>query len=374
MVTSNLSRRPGKNPLSIGILALMLTLAISLTLMGSMMEEEVSSSYDEYGGGFAWVVETAVPHRGEVDDLSLGVSVLFSIGEEGGTCSNINAPYPPRLLGVAEGFETVSDFGLIDFDDRYSSADAVWTGLHERIDGKIPILVDQNTLQWIYFERLGSEFKITSEVGEELILVVVGILEPSVLTGTFVMSKILLKEEFTSIAKPTFFLIRGTGDESEKRLISEQFENSFPTITSVKDLARENLDYELSYLYLFRDFLVFGLIVAMSSAAVFTHVRALSLRKEMATLRSIGVTKKRSVQYFLTENMLVFLIATLSALIGSIVSVLIFGTILGGALPSTSSILPSIIVVTSFLIVAALISFASAFWAMKDFGRLMVRN
>jgi hypothetical protein len=374
MVSANLSRRPGKNPLSIGILALMLTLAVSLTLMGSMLEEEVNESYSDYGGGFSWVVETAVPFRGEVDDLPFEISVLLSVGHEGGTCSNINAPYPPRLLGVEEDFDDMADFGLTEFDDRYSTEGETWLGLHERIDGKIPILVDQNTLQWIYFESLGSEFEITSENGDDLILFVIGVLEPSVLTGTFVMSKTFLKDEFTSAAKPTFFLIGGDGSDSEKDIISGKFGESFPTTTAVSSLARENLDYELSYLYLFRDFLVFGLIVAMSSAAVFTHVRALALKREMATLRSIGVTKKRSVQYFLTENLIVFLVAAVSAIIGSLVSVIAFGTVLGGAVPSVSSILPSSIVILSFLGISVLISILSVLWSLKDFSGMTVRN
>jgi hypothetical protein len=339
-----------------------------------MMEEDVSSSYDSYGGGFDWVIETSIPFRGDIEKIPLPVYPLLSVGEEGGTCSNINAPFPPRLLGVDETFGYDTDFDLIEHDNRYQSELFTWHGLRDRVDGKIPILVDQNTLQWIYYEDLGSEFQITSENGEELTLLVVGILGPSVLTGTFVMAWEILKEEFTSRAKPTFFLANGHGDPDEKDILAERFKDAFPTITSVKDLARENLNFELSYLYLFRDFLVFGLIVAMSSAAVFTHVRAISLKKEMATLRSIGVTRKRSARYFLTENMIIFSISTLAAVIGSFISVMVFGPLLGGLLPSISTLGPSTIVVVVFLFVAVIISVGSALWALKDFSKLTVRN
>jgi len=374
MVSSNLSRRPGKNPLSIAILCLMLTLALSLTFMGSLLENDVSSSYDEYGGGFTWVVETAVPFRGSLDLQGLEVSVLLSIGEEGGTCSNINAPYPPRLLGVEEGFDLVSNFGLISHDGRFGSEKETWRGLNETMDGKIPILVDQNTLQWIYMRSLGSEFKLNAEDGQELTLLVVGVLDPSVLTGTFVMSKTILKEEFPSLAKPTYFLVSGNGGDTERKEIADAFSDSFPKIQWVGDLANENLDYELSYLYLFRDFLVFGLIVSMASAAIFTHARALSLKREVSTLRAIGVTRKRSVQYFLTENMVVISIVTVGSIIGSVVSILIFGPVLGGGTPSISTLVPAIIVVVTFMAVSIVFSLISASRAMRHLSGLAPRN
>ncbi|MGA1793993.1 MAG: FtsX-like permease family protein [Thermoplasmatota archaeon] len=374
MVSSNLSRRPGKNPLSIAILSLMLTLALSLTFMGSLLEEDVSSSYEEYGGGFTWVVETAVPFRGDIDLPEMEVSVLLSIGEEGGTCSNINAPYPPRLLGVEEGFDQVSDFGLISRDGRFGSDKETWRGLDERIDRKVPILVDQNTLQWIYYESLGSEFKLDAEDGTELTLLVVGVLEPSVLTGTFVMAKSILKEEFPSSSKPTYFLISGDGGEEERKMVSDAFSDSLPKVQWVGDLARENLDYELSYLYLFRDFLVFGLVVAMTSAAIFTHARALSLKREVTTLRAIGVTRKRSIQYFLTENLVVFLIATSGSIIGSLASVVIFGPVLGGGTPAASTLVPASIVIVTFMAVSILFSLISASRAIGSLSGLAPRN
>ncbi|MGA1820548.1 MAG: FtsX-like permease family protein [Thermoplasmatota archaeon] len=374
MVSSNLSRRPGKNPLSIAILALMLTLALSLTFMGSLMEEDVSGSYDEYGGGFTWVVETAVPFKGDIDLPGMEVSVLLSIGEEGGTCSNINAPYPPRLLGVEEDFDRVSNFGLISRDGRFGSDKETWSGLAERIDGKVPILVDQNTLQWIYYETLGSEFELDAEDGGKLTLLVVGVLEPSVLTGTFVMSKTILKEEFPSLARPTYFLVSGDGGDQERKEVASAFSEAFPRVEWVGDLARENLDYELSYLYLFRDFLVFGLVVAMTSAAIFTHARALSLKREVAALRAIGVTKGRSVQYFLTENMVVFSLATMGSVIGSLVSIMLFGPVLGGGTPSLSTLFPALIVIGTFMAVSVVFSLISATRAVGSLTGLAPRN
>ncbi|MBN1389423.1 MAG: FtsX-like permease family protein [Candidatus Thermoplasmatota archaeon] len=373
MVSSNLSRRPGKNPLSIAILSMILTLALSLTFMGSLLEEDVSSSYEEYGGGFTWVVETAIPYRGEIDLPGMGVSVLLSIGEEGGTCSNMNAPYPPRLLGVEEEFDLVSNFGLISHDGRFGSDREVWRGLHGSIDGMVPILVDQNTLQWIYFASLGSKFELNAEDGQELTLLVVGILEPSVLTGTFVMSKDVLREEFPSLARPTYFLVSGGGGSEERNKVADAFSDSFPDIEWVGDLASENLDQELSYLYLFRDFLVFGLVVAMTSAAIFIQARALSLKREVTTLRSVGVTRKRSIQYFLVENLVVFSLATFGSVLGSLVSILMFGPVLGGGIPAISTLSPVMIVVGTFLALSIVSSLISAYRAMGSVSGLAPR-
>jgi len=373
MVSANLGRRAGKNPLTVAVLAMMLTLSISLTFMGGMLEEDVNESFDSYGGGFDHVVETSIPFRGELPGEDSGAEFipLLSVGKEGGTCSNINAPFPPRLLGAPEGFGNISDFSLVRRDGRFDSDREAWNSLGNLLDDRVPILVDQNTLQWIYFGSLGSEYVLESESGDDIELVVIGILSPSVLTGTFVMSASVLKESFPSLSVPTYFLCRS---DIERSGIVDIFKDHGPVVSSVKELARENLDYELSYLYLFRDFLVFGLVVSMASAFIFTHTRAVRLREELATLRTMGVKRKRGAAYFVYENMAVFMISALGALVGSAASLLLFGPLIGGGSISTGSVGPGLLSAGAFIGTALAVSLGSAYTAVKDYGSLTRRN
>ncbi|MCK5773904.1 MAG: ABC transporter permease [Thermoplasmata archaeon] len=376
MVSANLSRRPGKVPVSIAVLALTLSLALSLSFVGSILEEDLESDIGSYGGEYKLVVETGSPFTGDLDEITYDIDMnhiapLLSRGDEGGKCSNINAPFPPRLLGYRSSSD-MYNFSLIDREGSYSSDMDAWDGLETIIGGKFPIMVDQNTLQWIYFKGLGDTFAITTEDGREVGLLVVGVLSPSILTGSFVMSSVNLRLLFPEGATYSYFLVDTDDPEGAAETLSTSFSSLSPTITLTDDLARENLDYELSYLNLFRDFLVLGLIVAIASAAVFTHARAATLGRELELLRTIGVKRGRAVQYFFVENLIVFVVATAGALLGSIISSLILSTSMG--VPLSGSITPVITISISFLAASIFVSLGSAFWVLRGYPLLIRRS
>ncbi|MFO8050860.1 MAG: FtsX-like permease family protein [Thermoplasmatota archaeon] len=362
MVSANLSRRPGKHPLAIALLVMGLTLALSLSTTAGILESGAEERIDDYGGGFQYLVETTDPYQGDVEDMEH--VVMVSVGSEGGTCSNLNAVYPPRLLGVPEKLMKEPGFQLSSSLDGLDSDGEAWNALSEKMDGSVPVLVDQNTLQWIYYRSLGDTFEMEDEGGEKVELLVIGVLEPSVLTGSFVMSGEHLRELFPSRARADYILV-GEG-ELEIDRVSEAFSELTPEVTAVRELAMENIESELSYLYLFRDFLVLGLLVSMASAAVFTHVRALSLRKEIEVMRRIGATGRRTIGYFLTENMVVFLIAAAASAGGSVISTLLFRGELGGGRLSAEILLPGAVIVALFLLVSAATASFSSIWALRS--------
>ena len=379
--TSNLSRRPGRTPLTIVVLSIVLSLALSLSFTGAVLEDSAEDRAEGYGGGFDMVLETSLPLWGDLDDRlgglgpSLEVVPLLSVGKEGGRCSNINAPFPPRLLGVPPHFGTNSSFALSEMDGRYRSEEELWDSLGTTLDGRAPVLVDENTLKWIYFGSLGSRFEVEAEDGSFLELVVVGVLEPSVLTGTFVMSMDALRSAFPTISVCDIFLVReregGTDHAAE---LAEAFSDLHPTVERVEAISDRDLGYELSYLYLFRDFMALGLITALAAASVFAHSRVVGFRREFEVLRSIGVSRRKAAVYVITEGSAVFVISALASAISMVAWALSSpGTVLGGD-KGAGVLLAPFMVLTIFLTVSLLSISASALIALRDYGRERTRE
>lgn len=367
LVTASLSRRPGQTRLGIAFLTLVLTVALSLSGMGSLLRSSLESEEEAYGGGFDILVETSFGTRPEdIDNLDLEAVSLLTYGKEGGTCSNINAVFPPRLVGMPERLRTSDGFELIDTKDDLDEEE-IWEKLSEENSQTIPIVVDENTLRWIYFGDIGTIFELEPAPGRIVDLEVIGILGPSVLTGTFVMSEGNLKNLYPSASARDLILIKGDTTEENLLLIEEQLAGYGPEAASIEDLAEENLNYELSYLSLFRDFLVFGVLVAMGALVLFNHNRSLRFRKEMVVHRSLGVKKRKAGIYLMSENAVVLIIALMGAVSGSIISVALTGTLISDDPGLTEPLLGMVPVLIILILISGISSTASAWYSVKDY-------
>jgi len=316
----NLVRRPRLTPIVVSVLAMGLSIAVSLSAIAGHLGSSSEAILEDYGGGREYIVELTSPDRETIDagsvvlmDMGATVTELISVGEIGGTCSNINAPFPPRILGVLPD----GSFRLVGRSGHLRSDEEAWSALENRIGGRIPIMVDQNTLTWVYYEGIGSVFRVEGDGGMEYELEVIGILAPSVLTGTFVMHRSFVLEMFPRSFRPSVLLI----DVPEKAsidpvtAISSAFSMMGPEISSVRSLAEENLRFELGYLELFRQFLLAGIATGILSALAFGAARTLEPSADLLTLRSIGARRSVLASSVLTENMIVMGIGASSATI-----------------------------------------------------------
>ncbi len=374
MVTASLSRRPGQTRLGIAFLALVLTVALSLSGMGTLLVSGLEKEKDSYGGGFDMVLETSLGIQGsDINIPKMEIVPVLTYGKEGGTCSNINAVYPPRLVGLPEKVRKENDFDLKAKKDGSSNED-IWNelGSNERI--RIPILVDENTLKWIYFGDVGSIFELEPVPGKVVELEVIGILGPSILTGTFVMSEEALKALYPSSSSLDLMLVKGEPSKENILKLNDAFSDYGPEVRTVSDLARENLDYEMSYLSLFRDFLIFGVMVAMAALVMFNHNRTLRFRKEMVVYRSLGVADSRARSYLLIEDLAVLLISITGAIIGAFISISITGSIISGSTAWGDIIKGSAPVLLLLMAVSVISSVISSRYSVRDYEHQVPRG
>jgi hypothetical protein len=352
-----------------------------MTAVSGILLDSDSRLSSGYGGGYDLVIEMSVPFTGDVQTAIEGVhpgiraAPLFTVGSEGGTCTNINAVYPPRLVGVGDDSGDWDGFGLMERDSRFRSDSKAWDGLPDLLDGKVPILVDQNTLVWIYGKGLGDTFVLDMENGEEVELIVIGILSPSILTGTFVMSRERLLEMYPSIAGVRMVLVDvfGTIDADMIAELDRAFSGGSPSIRTTRELARENLEGELSYLDLFRDLLLLGLFTATVSSFAFVHSRVVSLSRELSVMRAVGFDRRRAFIHLSAVNIAVISSSVISASICSLLSLPVLSRALsadGGA-----GGIPGLLLTTlTFAVFTAGISMLSAWLALKGFKALVVKD
>lgn len=373
-ISANLSRRPGQTRSGVIFLSIVLSLAISLSGFGALLEGNISSNIGSYGGGFDIIMETELALDGsdvEPELKGFDIHPLLTLGDEGGKCSNINAVYPPRLVGLSE--ETIS---ICSFDVDSGGGDTVsvsyaFNRSNGSKDQRIPILVDENTLRWIYFGDIGTVFEIERGPGDVVEFEVIGILSPSVLSGTFVMIEDDLKRSFPASSGYDLFLINGETDDEDIDLLELHFSSLGPEVIRTEDLAMEDLEFELSYLGLFRDFILFGVFTSMVAMIVFDHTRTTRFRRETSILRSIGVTKDRAMSYILRENLLILMGTLLVSTVGSAITI----SLTSGLFTGTPQILflfrstvPIILVLSILSIVSSLIS---ARWSVKDYEKMI---
>jgi hypothetical protein len=318
LVTANLRRRHTLTPIVVSVLALTIGIAVALSAIGSGLEGDVERTAADYGGGFDHYAELTTPNKEGIDrssmllhDKGYTVRSLLSVGDEGGSCTNINAPFPPRLIGCGDDVR----FRISRWSGPYGSSDEAWSALNSTIDGRIPILVDENTLIWIYSGDVGSTYTLTAEDGRMMNLVVIGILSPSVLSGTFVMAEHHLKDNYPRSAKESILLIRSPGSGGSEDEIRSALSELAPDIRSIREMARENLDYELGYLHLFRGFIMTGIVTGIASAVSFTAARTAERSADHSLLRSVGTTRRTIRRALFAENASIFISASAGALL-----------------------------------------------------------
>jgi len=377
MVSANISRSGRRTASGILILSVVLTLSLSLTGMSSILERDLLSDIDSYGGGFDMLMETSRGLEGSGTDLvvagdpDLLVEPLLTYGEEGGTCSNMNAVYPPRLLGIPEEMMEGTGFRLKERMDTGGKGLSIIRG---SLDGRIPIVVDENTLKWIYFKELGSVFEIEPSPGRTVELIVVGVLSPSVLSGSFVMSEENLRSLYPSSAGYDLFLVKGEASRENMKLLRDHFSELGPRISSMRDLALENLDAELSYMRLFRDFLLLGVSAGLAALVLFNHSRALRFRRQMVLLRAVGVTRSRARTYIFLENLYLMAVSIIASVIGCAATVYAAGRGVTDGVDWSGIVSSGAWLLLLIIGISAAASILSALYAVSGYDRMVPRG
>jgi ABC-type antimicrobial peptide transport system permease subunit len=344
----NPTRKTGRTGLMISIFTLVIFLLVALSINLAIQQKSVEAvSYTERGG-YDILGESSIPIEIDLDDSSerlennidepvfenIIITEIKLVGPPGGTCSNMNVRYPPRLLGVGTEFIERNSFNFMESSFDHKSNREIWRELEksaEENDGKIPIVVDYNTLVWIYNGGLGDIFEVTDEEGNTVKLEVIAILDNTIFGGTFIMSESNIDSIYPESAAYQYLLIKMDNDlDSTPEQVALELEGALDQYgldaQAIRQLILENREYERSFMSLFQAFLGLGLILGIIGLGVVMARNVIERRFEIGVLRTIGFTKSMILRSFILELSLIALLASLIGMIvGIISSWLVFG-------------------------------------------------
>ncbi len=370
----SLNRRPGRALALIATFGLVSFAVIGISWAGEIEVRHSGDLQAGQGGGYDVVAETWVQVGGDLKGDPAApagdwaVTPVKVVGHQGGTCSNLNARFPPRVMGVPSEFIENVTLGFRSSDvggDRET-----WRALEDlTAKGQVPVVVDYNTLIWVYGGELGEVYQVDGDRGHTYEFRVVGVMEPSIFGGSFLTGLDLVERVYPDSAAYTYFLF-DSGSASPGRLVKDletAFGDQGLDARTTEEVVRENLGYELSFLRLFQAYLALGLVVGALGLGGLALREVRDRRQEIGAMRALGWSRLKVLYTFLSEQAWFAAAGVVAGIVGAAISIVATSP---GWLGSFADIyIPggTIVGIAAAVIVAAS---AGAFLAARDASRI----
>ena len=324
----SLGRRPRRTAVLLATFAVVSFAVIGISWAGQV-EVSRAGEASSRTGGYDVIAETWVQAGTDLKTSpnappgNWSVTPVKVVGAQGGTCSNLNARFPPRVMGMPDEFLQRSTVGFRSTsagDDRHT-----WRLLNGSLNGgRIPIVVDYNTLVWVYGGELGHVYKVTGDRGRSFDLEVVGVMEGSIFAGSFITAQRQVEEMFPDSAAYTYFLFRS--GSTPPGALADELEVAFGDLgldaRETEQVVRDNLGYELSFLSLFQAYLALGLVIGAVGLGALAARGVRERRREIGTMRALGWPRQGVGFTFLAEQLWVAGAGLVAGLLGAAVAVL----------------------------------------------------
>lgn len=351
----NMSYRPGRALLSIGLIALA---SFIIVTVGVFRREGGPSLAPGSGtGGFSLAAESSLPFFQDPDDpesapeLNLDRlpsreklrfwSFRLRPGDDA-SCRNLYRPANPRILGAPSAF---LDLGRFSFSSSLASEDQdnPWRLLEaDPEDSAIPAIADATSMAYSLHTGLGEKIVLNRAEGEPVRLKLVGALSDSVLQGEIVISERNFLKLFPKQQGYRYFLIetpdREDGDWVE-RLERSLSDYGFDA-TSTADRLASFHRVENTYLSTFQSLGALGLLLGTLGTAVILLRNVLERRRELALMRAVGYGPGHLGAMVLAENLLLVGFALVTGVSSALVAVapVLLARDLGPALAPTGAL------------------------------------
>lgn len=351
----NMSYRPGRSLLSIGLIALA---SFIIVTVGVFRREGGPSLAPGSGtGGFSLAAESTLPFFQDPDDpesapeLNLDRlpspeklrfwSFRLRPGDDA-SCRNLYRPANPRILGAPSAF---LDLGRFSFSSSLASEDQgnPWRLLEaDPEDSAIPAIADATSMAYSLHTGLGEEIVLNRADGEPVRLKLVGALSDSVLQGEIVISERNFMKLFPKQQGYRYFLIE-TPDREDGNWV-ERLERSLSDYgfdaTSTADRLASFHRVENTYLSTFQSLGALGLLLGTLGTAVILLRNVLERRRELALMRAVGYGPGHLGTMVLAENLLLVGFALVTGVSSALVAVapVLLARDLGPALAPTGAL------------------------------------
>ena len=286
-------------------------------------------------GGFAFVGESTLPIYEALDtpagqtaaglepeDVE-GVGFVQARVREGdeASCLNLQRPQNPRVLGLDP--KALAGRGAFTFAGgatRWSVLDD-WDGT-----GPVPAVLDANYVRYTLKLKVGDTLTVRPEAGETagpVRLRIAGLLAPSVLQGSAVISETAFESLFPGTGGYRFLLVEAPPATAEKtgQLLTRLLENRGLALTPAADRLNEYNAVQNTYLRIFSALGGFGLILSTAGLGLLLARTVLERRGEFGVLQAVGFQRGALRRIVIGENAFLLLAGLVIGVAASLLAV-----------------------------------------------------
>lgn len=292
-------------------------------------------------GGFAFYAESSLPVYHDLntregrdvfglDDEELqGVGVVQMRLREGdeASCLNLNRAQSPRILGVnPEELAGLKAFTFAGTLQKTDGPDQAWRLLDTPAGepDTIHAIGDANTVMWGLGKKLGDSLVYVDERGKQFKVKLVGMVAPSVLQGSLLISESAFQDRFPSQAGYQVFLIDApkASAAAVSDTLGRALEDTGLDINSAPERLAMFNTVENTYLSIFAVLGGLGLLLGTLGLGIIVLRNVLERRGELGLLRAVGFTGGKLQWMVFSEHSLLLGLGLLVGVVSALVAVL----------------------------------------------------
>ena len=347
MGIKNSGRHPGRSMLCAALVGCACFVIVAVGANRHVEREQGAAPQKESDtGGFALVAESDIPLHHDLNSREGQFELGFSESDsdttaeahifpfrvlpgEDASCLNLYRPQKPRILGVSRDF---IERGGFQFQGTTVAKENPWELLEDELEpGVIPAIGDYNSVQWILHLGLGDELSIQDELGEQLRLRLVGVLQRSIFQSELLISEANFKKHFPNQSGYAYFLIQtsstpkpATFSESAERIghtLERTLDDYGLDVTSTTEKLASYQAVENTYLSTFQTLGGLGLLLGTLGLGIVLLRNVIERSGELATLRAFGFRRATLSMMLLSENGFLLLVGILIGTVSALIAV-----------------------------------------------------
>lgn len=343
LAIANLSRRPGRSTLTVGLVASATFLLLAIGAFRLAPTQHGTGGYDWYAESAAPVYYDLGSESGqlelgfadaEIDQLTgYRVESLRARGGEDASCLNLYRTLQPRVVGVRDAPRVLADFAWASTAAPEAGSPNLDVNLGSDAEGRgvVPVVLDLATAMYSLHlsGAIGDQLVIRDSDDQAVTLQVVGLLQNSILQGDLIVSDTNFRRLFPTESGSRLFLIRSSAAPAPTDGLDQMLETRLADFGFSATPARRRLSGFLAvqntYLSTFQSLGGLGLLLGTIGLAVVQLRNVLERRGELALMQAVGFRRRRLVLLVLLEN-----------------AALLAGGVLLGSVTAAMSLLPQL--------------------------------